>query len=66
MNFFAKSSALRCTLKVLIIFSIEACSLSQSSRYARRYARALRANLREVEEEQRHRHNKNFDAIWTI
>lgn len=36
-------------LKILIIFSIDACSLSQPSRYARRYARALRANLRDVD-----------------
>ena len=48
MNLNAKSIALRCVLKVFTMLSIEASSLSTPSRYARRYARALRANLRDV------------------
>ena len=49
MNAFAKSFALRCALNFFTIFSMQACTLSTPSRYARRYARAFLANLREVE-----------------
>lgn len=46
---FAKSVALRCALNLRTIFSMLVCSLSVPSLYARRYARALRANFLEVE-----------------
>jgi hypothetical protein len=49
MNLDAKTAALRCALNFLTIASMLACSLSVPSRYAPRYACALRANLRDVE-----------------
>lgn len=48
INALAKSAAFLCALKRCTIFSMQAYSLSTPCLYARRYARALRANFRDV------------------